>query len=280
MLSGIMLLLAGTILYVFIPFLFILSIFFLVAGVALLAPLVSLRVKLSLGITLLLVSLSLWVFGGYNYLYVSTLFVFAGLLLLITFATRKGRLFLGATLLLSGIFVLVFMRWLEIVGIPVVIAGLVLLATVPKGTTDLKKPTAVTLVGVFTLIGSIGLGLLASVVVMFEAIGSSPWGPGMALNTWLVLLSLGIFSLSGLFLSIVILQGVSSKYLWFALMAYWISIIAFSFIRDLNDPYKGLSFFLGVPRFVIWNLPTYICPSVCIVYFLTKKIRQYFHLIA
>lgn len=189
----------------------------------------------------------------------------------------------GAALLLTGILLFVISRHLLIFSILLGLAGLILLATLAHGkTTDLRKPTGVTAVGVFVLLCSIGLGYFIFMIIALSGIGSFGYSSAgisaISEGTSLFILSLTVFALSGLLLSIIVLRGLSSKYLWYCLMAYWISLLAYSFVRDFTSlDYYAQSFWL--PYLPIFLLPTYIYPAICIAYFLTKKPRQYFHLI-
>jgi hypothetical protein len=186
------------------------------------------------------------------------------------------KLLLGAILLFVGVLLSYFVLSYFFFGILLVIAGLVLLAALPEGATDLRKPVGVAIVGVFALLGSMGLSYFSLFTVTALSIGNQPFlGLLFSLFVWYYL-PVGVFALSSLFLSIVILRGVSSKHLWYALMAYWILLLGYSLFRDFTTNAFGA---LG-SVFPIWFFSTTVYPAVCIAYFLTKKPRQYFHLIA
>lgn len=139
----------------------------------------------------------------------------------------------------------------------------------------MDTPVGVRIVGYIALFGSVALGLLAW-------IGSFAGGVGMAGNTsgiplrvlWLVA-SFSVFALVGLCLSIAVLRGWSSKYLWYALMVYWISLLAFSFVRDLTN-FENIAWNIMDLGFATLILPTYVYSACCIGYFLSRKPRQYF----
>jgi len=266
--------------FVYYPFV---SISFFVSGLVLLALLVSRKAKLVLGITLFLFGVILLVSGLlFQVNNQSIPVIFAGLALLMTHVPRKNRLFLGASLLFSGIVLYaLYGHHVLILSIPLGLAGLVLLATVAQGKRpDLRKPAGVTAIGVFALLGSTGLGYyvyLASALSGIGSFGFASAGTFGISTAALFMSSLTVFAFSGLVLSILVLRGVSSKYLWYAMMMYWISLLAFSFVRDV----VSLDYYLRgfwLPSFLVFFLPTYIYPAICIVYFLTKKPRQYFHL--
>jgi hypothetical protein len=185
------------------------------------------------------------------------------------------KLLLGAILLFAGVLLSYFILSYFFFGILLVIAGLVLLATLPEGATDLR-PVGVTAVGVFALLGSMGLSLFSLYTITALTIGGQPfWGLLFSLFVWYYI-PVGVFALSSLFFSIVILRGVSSKHLRHALMAYWILLLGYSLFRDFTTNAFGA---LG-SVFPMWFFSTTVYPAVCIAYFLTKKPRQYFHLIA
>ena len=141
--------------------------------------------------------------------------------------------------------------------------------------TNFEKPKGVTIVGVLVLLGSFGLGLLSYLGFIWSIVGG--FGVGVEPNAWLLLIFLIFFALAGLSLSIVVFQNVSSKYLWHALMAYWISLIVIALIQDSTNSYV-VKLHRFAPIFSIWYLPTYVIPVGCIAYFLTRKPRQYFNI--
>jgi uncharacterized membrane protein len=141
-----------------------------------------------------------------------------------------------------------------------------------------KKPVGVTIVGVLVLLGSFVLGLLSYLGFIWSVMGGYP-SFGIEPNAWSLFIFSIFFALAGLSLSIVVFQNVSSKYLWRALMAYWISLIVIAFIQDSTNSLV-INYIRVAPIFPIWYLPTYVIPIGCIAYFLTKKPRQYYHLIA
>ncbi len=146
-----------------------------------------------------------------------------------------------------------------------VVIGIMLLAFLPKGTTNSRQPAGMESIGVIALLGSIGLGFCSLFAVAWSAIGGGyPHEGEVPLVFFLFPLSIGIFALSGLFLSILVLRGVSSKKLWYILMAYWILLIPFSLFWS----------FFSFGGFIL--IPIY--PVLCIAYFSTDKPKQYFHL--
>ena len=187
------------------------------------------------------------------------------------------KLLLGAILLFVGILLPCFKLSYFFYGTLLIIAGLVLLATLPEGSTDLRKPAGVAIVGVFALLGSMGLSYFSLFGISGLTIGGEGFSSGLLFTVFFwYYFPMSVFALSSLFLSIVILRGVSSKYLWYALMAYWILLFSYSLFRDFTANAFGV---LG-SVLPMWLFSTTIYPAVCIAYFLTKKPRQYFHLIA
>lgn len=203
--------------------------------------------------------------------------IVGSMLLLSTFI--PWRLSLGAALVLASIILTVAGRCHYSFTIPLGILGLVLLPTLaPIKTTDLKKPAGVDAIGLFTFLSSLGLGYLSIMAIALANVGFSTGPSGISETTSMLVLSYWVFALAGLLLSILVLRGLSSKHLWYVLMAYWILFLAYSFVRDFAwFHYYARSFWL--PTFLIYCLPTYVYPAICIPYFLTKKPRQYFHLI-
>ena len=172
-------------------------------------------------------------------------------------------LILSMAFFLAAIYLVVFTPQILASIYPVAI-GLVLLAFVPKTPTDSQQQERMEHIGVIALLASIGLGFCSLFAVAFSAIGGGyPHEGGFSVASLLFPLPIGIFALLGLFLSIVVLRGVSSKKLWYILMTYWISLIPFSIFWSL--------FFSGFMLILIYPVP-------CIVYFTTDKPRQYFHL--
>jgi hypothetical protein len=287
LLLGIILLVTGTFLLAcgmyFLLFYFFFGAAFFVAGLVLLAPLIPWKVKLLSGVALLLAGTLILVYGQFLYITQSVLFIFAGLALLATLAAWKVRLSLGIALFLAGIFLL-FYQWYVMItfSLLLIVAGLLLLATLTHSkATDLKKPAGVTVVGVFALLGSIGLGLLSYFAVILASVGFSSSPSDYAFHVFLSFsLPLAVFALVGLFLSIVVLRGLASKYLWYILMAYWASLLAFSSAWVFTSFGNIGSPSLTIYSLAIFVLPTYVYTASCIAYFSAKKTRQYFHLIA
>ena len=204
--------------------------------------------------------------------------VAGSMLLLSTFVPR--RLLLGAALVLASIILIVDGGYHSSFTIPLGILGLVLLPTLtPIKTKDFKKPAGVDAIGLFTFLFSLGLGFLSSMALALASVGFSTGPSGISEFTSLFILSYWVFALAGLLLSILVLRGLSSKHLWYILMTYWILLLAYSFARDFASfYYYARSFWL--PSFLIYCLPTYVYPAICIPAFLTKKLRHHFHLIS
>jgi len=177
---------------------------------------------------------------------------------------EKIELSFGATLFLAGI-LLLFYGGVQspVFSLPLIVAGLVLLATVPHGNARYERPLGVRIVGFLVLLDALAftaLGLTVGTLSVMEQMGLGSYAT-----------SLAILALAGLCLSIVVLRGVSSKSLWFALMTYWVSILAFSFILDFIVTSYTINIIFYVKFF-----PTYVYAAICFVYFLTEKPREYF----
>ena len=176
------------------------------------------------------------------------------------------KLLLGIILFFSGVLLACFISSSFFFGILLIMASLVVLATIPKGAKELQQPTKMEFIGVIALLGSMGLGFCSLFALAFSAIGGGYPHEGGFIATFLIFpVPIGIFALLGLFLSIVVIRGISSKKLWYILMAYWISLIPFTLFWSV--------FFRGFTLILIY-------PVLCIAYFLTDKPRRYFHLTA
>ncbi len=179
----------------------------------------------------------------------------------------KAKLPLGLVLFFSGVLLVVYGgAQLLVLSTPLIVAGLMLLATVPRGKKRDEMPNGVAAVGVVAFFASIALAFVGTIQgeLSLRAFTSSV---GWYLTV------LGVLALAGLCLSILVIRGVSSKYLWFALIGYWISMLFFSFIRD----FVVMNYIVGTPFYPLL-FPTYVYAAGCIIYFLTKKPRQYFQL--
>jgi hypothetical protein len=177
----------------------------------------------------------------------------------------KAKFYLGLALLFSGILLIIYRgSQLLVLGTPLVVAGLVLLTTVPHGKKKDEMPSGVAAVGVLAFFASMAftfVGIIQGELSLRAFTSSVGW----------YLAVLGVLALAGLSLSILVIRGVSSKYLWFALMGYWISMLFFSFIRD----FILMGYLVGTP-FYPFLFPTYVYAASGIIYFLTKKPRQYY----
>ena len=139
------------------------------------------------------------------------------------------KLLLGIILFFSGVLLACFISSSFFFGILLIMASLVVLATLPTGAKEMQQPAKMEFIGVIALLGSMGLGFCSLFALAFSAIGGGYPHEGGFLATFLIFpVPIGIFALLGLFLSIVVIRGISSKKLWYILMAYWISLIPFT----------------------------------------------------
>jgi len=128
-------------------------------------------------------------------------------------------------------------------------------------------PNGINNVGLFTLIGSVGLLWFTAFVVetsingtLFEKLLYAAWAS---------------FAFVGIALSLPILIAYSSKRLWYVLMGYWFSFLIFWLwfdLRDVSGTWRGIT---GGPGIIYLGPIAY--SAICIAYFLTKAPRHYFH---
>ncbi|MCW4023722.1 MAG: hypothetical protein NWF01_01640 [Candidatus Bathyarchaeota archaeon] len=180
---------------------------------------------------------------------------------------RKIGLLTGLSLSLIGIYHIISFPWYGIVvGILILILGLILIAIAPEGKKEPRtQPNGVTLFGYVAFFSSLIVGFFSYMMVIF--------GFGVSRGLYLIWF-LGFFALTSLPLSILVLRKVCSKYLWHAIMVFLSALLVLSFIRDLV--WKIIPVAANQPEFYYFVLPTYIFSISFIIYFLTKKTRQYY----
>jgi hypothetical protein len=185
----------------------------------------------------------------------------------------------GAVLLLLGLYFLLEGGTLTLAfSIPIIIAAVIVLGTSFKAETlPAERPIGVIVAGYIFLFGSIALGLRGYMQGILSGVGMAGlnWEPS-AYFKWTLMLT-AVFAFAGLFLSIIVIRGVSSKYVWYALMAYWSSFLIFSLARDLSN-LENVVRNAGSSVFYILVLPPYVYGITCATYFLTNKPRKYFHI--
>jgi hypothetical protein len=178
----------------------------------------------------------------------SAIVIVAGLILTV------GGLFLG---------VLGFVFW----GVLLLFLRVILLATkpkAPKNATDVSMPQP-SWVRVFG-----GAILIGSVLIFFWVFLTLAFGFVNAGVFYIICLVI-----AGLILSLFTFKRTNSKWLWHAIMVYLFSVFAFSIAWDLvMNPLS----YLGPSSYLI-ALPLFLFSLGFIVYFLTKKPRQYFHVV-
>ncbi len=181
------------------------------------------------------------------------------------------RLSLGTILVIAGIIFLLtasygflFYTFNLLLGVLFSFVGLVLITTSPRGSNE-APPDGVRLFGAIVFLGCLGSAVLTYMQGIFGMYSYQGW-----YYVWQAFLII-----TGLFLSILVFKRVSSKYFWHGLLAYLVLLLVFSLFRDFTVGLIPLD--VSQPMFYLLVLPSYMVSSSFIVYFLTKKPRQYFH---
>ena len=139
--------------------------------------------------------------------------------------------------------------------------------TINQKSTNMVMPKGVNNVSFLALFASIGL--LGFAVIVY----GEPFQYSIFFK--LIIASWFAFAAAGITLSTILLIGKSSKRLWYSFMSYWILLLVLWVGFDLRDP-------VGTWRAVIYGFYIEIFGPIvyslaCIVYFLTKKPKLYFH---
>jgi len=136
-----------------------------------------------------------------------------------------------------------------------------------KLTSGLKR---LNVIKAFPFVAGLGLGFPFLISIMLRQILFS-----QPLITIVVVFLYGAFALTGLMLFILLISGLSSKFLWYFSIAYWGLLFAFSLIYNLSNL---ASFEKTAYQFFYSEiLVPYVCSTICIISLSTKKTREYFH---
>ena len=142
------------------------------------------------------------------------------------------------------------------------------------------RPLGVTTVAALTLLSAFALGFLFFAFYVVSAVGMGSGLP-LTLDTLWYYLPL-FFAFFAFASSLAILFRATSKYLWYFSIVYWVALliyfIPFAYMWSSNsglfsDPYPQM---WQYEAFVVTLFPL-IYAVGCLVYFLTKGPREYFH---
>ncbi len=194
---------------------------------------------------------------------------------------------LGAFLVVVGVY-LFFFGGLIIFAIPIIGAGIVLLTIRSREnqkTTGRTRPSGVLVVGLLSLLSSFPLGLLALITLVLHFVGGAGLRIVITPLEWLPILTPAFLGLFAFVTSILLLVGTSSKYLWFAMIAFWVILLAFFACWDYTIWRSyGLDWIFRGGRLEVWNYTQIIVSLLplaygigCLLYFQTAKVKQYFH---
>jgi hypothetical protein len=137
----------------------------------------------------------------------------------------------------------------------------------------LRRPIGLTIVACLTLLSSVALAFLLLTVWAVSVVGM---GGGIPLTvqympyylSWLLPIFAFVFSVG-------ILGGITSRYLWYGLVVFWIILVLF-----FVECYASMEIWHYVGYFefgVLFMLFPFIYPVGCLVYFLTSTPKEYFH---
>lgn len=138
----------------------------------------------------------------------------------------------------------------------------------------LRRPIGLTIVAFLTLLSSIALAYLLLIVWAVSCVGMGGGIPLTVTNlpyylSWLLPIFAFVFSVG-------ILGGITSRYLWYSLVIFWIALVVL-FVEWYTSTkiwhYAGYSWF-GV----LFVLFPFIYAIGCLVYFLTSTPKEYFHI--
>ena len=200
---------------------------------------------------------------------------------------------LGIVLLLVGVFFLFFGSLFF--SVPLLVAGLVLLLVKRSGSENAEaeeKPVGVIIVAVLTLFASFGLVFLSLVLFFLNFVGgafaSAGAGPWIDLQNMYVLfppLFALLFALFSFIASILMLAGVRSKHMWYAMVVFWILLFAFCSWWGYTFVWYSLgAMFLPVAQIYPYMIVAMLVPLIplayclsCLLYFQKLKVKKYFH---
>jgi hypothetical protein len=137
----------------------------------------------------------------------------------------------------------------------------------------LRRPIGLTIVAFLTLLSSVALAFLLLTVWAVSAVGMGGGIPLTVQNlpyylSWLLPIFAFLFSVG-------ILGGITSRYLWYSLVVFWIVLVLF-FVEWYTS--TGIWHYMSYSEFGVLFLPfPFIYAVGCLVYFLTSTPKEYFH---
>ncbi len=157
-------------------------------------------------------------------------------------------------------------------------------------------PTAVNITAILTVFSSVAFGILSFTFGFQNLVFLAFAGAGATVSSAvhnLYLVFAPIFTLFGLVASIVLLVGIRSKYLWYAMIVYMVTLFEFFVFYErnvlgmyysvLSQLFSGHTVYWvqygGLYPFIETGL-AYLTPFVyflgCIGYLFTEKLKRYF----
>jgi hypothetical protein len=151
-----------------------------------------------------------------------------------------------------------------------------------------EKPAGLTIVAALTLLASFGLALLWWVLFFLNFVGMAFASSGVGLTITLgnvYVFFPALFALFSFAASILLLAGIHSTYLWYAMVMFWVLLFAFcawwgyTFIwQSLGPVFSPQSQIFG------WMIAIALIPLApltysvgCLLYFQKRKVKNYFH---
>jgi len=131
-----------------------------------------------------------------------------------------------------------------------------------------KKPTSVKIIAVVTLIATLLVTLILGVAEVFVLFQSE-----IAIFTAIILVTL-ILQGYAFIISIAMLVS-DSKYVWYASVAFWISIIVALPFFYLPSFYIAFGSIASIGEAVLFS--PMLSSIICLYFFLKEKVKDYFH---
>ena len=137
----------------------------------------------------------------------------------------------------------------------------------------LRRPIGLTIVAFLTLLSSVVLAFLLLTLWVVSCVGMGGGIPLTVTNlphylSWLLPIFAFLFSVS-------ILGGITSRYLWYSLVVFWIALVLF-FVGWYTS--TEIWHYTGYFEFgILFVLFPFIYTVGCLVYFLTSTPKEYFH---
>lgn len=150
-----------------------------------------------------------------------------------------------------------------------------------------ERPRGVTVVAVLTLLSAFPIAFLFLLFFVLSAVGMGSGLPLIVQNLpYYVPLPLALFAF---IFSVSVLSGATNKYLWYGTIVFWAALfLYFTWAYTWMGVWRWMFYLEGGSNPLSWyNLLSYarilflplpfIYVVACLMYFLTKTPREYFH---